>query len=433
MIIHKIPYRVLGELGQFEFNYYKSKGGKSYFTKQSGKEYYKTLGYKQSVLYYGASIDSYRITAQRYNFMTKQNDFQLSSRSIENQVLSESKRIKEAIKRKVEDRRMACEQWMGKANTFTYLTKRAYKNEYKEMFDQAPKELQRYLEGKEFKIEDPRKTIYVGIDDICCKEQKSKRKQIDIEELIRKERKRKGARAKGKKPYKESKYLFQTVCHISKSAQQFSMVSNNSDAILPHYTELINTFIKSVNCENDNKVFLTDGARDLQTQIQKEYGESPYKIILDWYHLAKKVSSQLMMGMKKSPIREDRETEIKQYLWYGLWDQAIISIEAIMPEDIKNKKALEILVGYIDRQNEMIPNYDLRKRLQLKNSSSRVEKENDILVAQRQKRKGMSWSKKGSNALATIQMINQLNQIESFHQSGEFIFNWAAWVMAQVE
>jgi hypothetical protein len=426
LILNKYPYRVLGELGRFEFYYYRTTGGKSYFEKQSGKEYYKTLGYKELVLYNGASIDSYRTTAQGYDYITKQNDFHLSPKSIENQIISESKRIKTSIRRKVQSQNSNDEQPIEQASSFAYLLDRDYKKEFKEMLEQAPEELQKHLVEKAVRVEDPRQTIYIEIDEICCKEQKSSRKQIDKEEEKRKEEKRKEARTKGKKPYRESKYLFQTVCHISKLEQRFSLVSNKKDSILPQYTELINTFVKSVNCQKDNKVFFTDGARDLQAQIQKEYGDTHSKMILDWYHLAKKVSSQLMMGMKRSSKREDKESEIKKYLWYGLCDQANNTINDIQAEDIKNQKALEILKGYIDRQNSMIPNYDLRKRLGLKNSSSRVEKENDLLIAQRQKRKGMSWSKKGSNALATIQMLKQLNQVESFHRSGEFIFDWAA-------
>ena len=49
--------------------------------------------------------------------------------------------------------------------------------------------------------------------------------------------------------------------------------------------------------------------------------------------------------------------------------------------------------------------YALRAGLGLRNSSNPVEKTNDILVAQRQKHNGMSWSKYGSSALAAIEMV----------------------------
>ena len=44
----------------------------------------------------------------------------------------------------------------------------------------------------------------------------------------------------------------------------------------------------------------------------------------------------------------------------------------------------------------------MRKQLGLPNGSSIGEKMNDLLVAQRQKHNGMSWSAKGSVALAAL-------------------------------
>ena len=55
----------------------------------------------------------------------------------------------------------------------------------------------------------------------------------------------------------------------------------------------------------------------------------------------------------------------------------------------------------------MIKCYVVRAKLGLRNSSNPIEKENDILVAQRQKHNGMSWSKNGSGSLASIKMVFQ--------------------------
>ena len=49
----------------------------------------------------------------------------------------------------------------------------------------------------------------------------------------------------------------------------------------------------------------------------------------------------------------------------------------------------------------MIPVYAVRRELGLRNSSNRGEKANDLLVAERQKHNGMSWSPSGSVALAS--------------------------------
>ena len=77
---------------------------------------------------------------------------------------------------------------------------------------------------------------------------------------------------------------------------------------------------------------------------------------------------------------------------------------------IKSQKALEDLAGYIKRKQENIPCYALRKALGLHNSSNPVEKENDLLVAQRQKGRGMAWSREGSAALAAVTVAGQNNE-----------------------
>ena len=417
----------MGELGRYEFKYYKTKKGESYFGNQSGKEYYKTLGYKQVVIYFGSSVNSYRKTSELYNYLTKQKNFRLSHKSIENQVISEATEIKKAMKCTIDSMDENYNDQLEEPKCFKGIEQKLYENQYKQMVEESPESIRELIKDQQNEIEDVKNTLYIEIDDICCKEQKSSRKEeIGYEQEQREKHKRKQARAKGKKPYKESKYLFQTVCYLSKSGQRFSIVTGRNDRILPKYPVLIKSFIKSTGLQNDNLIFLTDGAKSLQKEIKSAFRGNQVKQILDWYHLSKKVSSQLMMGMKISEKREEKETQIKQYLWYGLTEQAIMSIESIITKDVKNKKALETLIGYIERQKNMIPNYDLRKRLNLKNSSSRVEKENDIFIAQRQKRNGMSWSKRGSNALAIIQMMKMNNQIKSFYSNGIFKFDWAA-------
>ena len=67
----------------------------------------------------------------------------------------------------------------------------------------------------------------------------------------------------------------------------------------------------------------------------------------------------------------------------------------------KDQKELKVLIGYFQRNRALIPNYACRKKLSLVCSSNRVEKEKDFIVSARQKRNGMSWTRAGSDALAT--------------------------------
>jgi len=56
------------------------------------------------------------------------------------------------------------------------------------------------------------------------------------------------------------------------------------------------------------------------------------------------------------------------------------------------------LITYLHRNQACIPCYALRKKLGLRISSNPVEKANDLVVSNRQKHNGMSWSADGQPA-----------------------------------
>ena len=61
-----------------------------------------------------------------------------------------------------------------------------------------------------------------------------------------------------------------------------------------------------------------------------------------------------------------------------------------------------------------IPCYAVRKMLDLRNSSNIGEKANDLLVSERQKHNGMSWSKIGSVALASLTALVKNNEYKNW-------------------
>ncbi|RZB31096.1 MAG: hypothetical protein AEth_00779, partial [Candidatus Argoarchaeum ethanivorans] len=65
---------------------------------------------------------------------------------------------------------------------------------------------------------------------------------------------------------------------------------------------------------------------------------------------------------------------------------------SIDPSNIKAEFRIVKLIEYLKRNKPRIPNYELRKRLGLRNSSNIGEKMNDLLVSNRQKDNGMSWA-----------------------------------------
>src|SRR5258708_39979359 len=94
---------------------------------------------------------------------------------------------------------------------------------------------------------------------------------------------------------------------------------------------------------------------------------------------------------------------------------------------IKNKKELENLINYFDRNRSCIPCYALRKKLGLRVSSNHVEKANDVVVSNRQKHNGMSWSADGSTSLATLTAVwcHFVDRSWFFKGVIGFLFTWS--------
>lgn len=172
-------------------------------------------------------------------------------------------------------------------------------------------------------------------------------------------------------------------------------------------------------------VFFTDGARNLRTAIENVFGVFKPQIILDWYHVSRRVTETLSMaiGGTKEEKRKYRK-DVNKYLWVGDTAGAIKVLEGFAAQKlVKNKKKFLELISYIEKRAPNIPCYALRKLLSLRNSSSPAEKANDILVAKRQKHNGMSWSTVGSIAQAQIAASQKNGLMESFIENRANV-NW---------
>lgn len=174
-------------------------------------------------------------------------------------------------------------------------------------------------------------------------------------------------------------------------------------------------------------VFISDGARVIKEYVQKYFGFKQLYYILDWFHLEKKCEQFMSMGIKGTM---DKKREIKDklisILWTGNVEEAKSYVGKIKKKHVKSQKQLDDLCAYLDRKKYDIPCYALRSMAGVRNSSNPIEKANDIIVAQRQKHKGMSWSKKGSSALATITATCSNCETGNWLSSGKIEFKMAS-------
>jgi len=151
-------------------------------------------------------------------------------------------------------------------------------------------------------------------------------------------------------------------------------------------------------------VALSDGATQIRGQLRALFGVS-VTIILDWYHLAKRVYEQLCKCAHSAQEREGWEETVLAHLWHGRTDEALAFLGTLT---VRNEKAHRELLGYLQKHHSEIIDYARRQALGKPVGSGRIEKAVDQVVAMRQKHKGMSWSKAGSRSLALLK-IAQLN------------------------
>jgi len=253
--------------------------------------------------------------------------------------------------------------------------------------------------------EDPANTVNTAIDDVDVKKQKEDREQ--------------GTSTKEQK----NKYVHNTVAHVEKSGLKYVLNGYGIKSVL--------CFLLALILHNGlwgyRFQFFTDGHKTLNELILKFF--CWYKnigIILDWYHLEKKCKETLSLAMKGYRLRNKLLGELMPLLWYGLTDKAKALLEGIEATSVKNPEQLEKLIAYLERNKPYIPCYEIRKELGLRNSSAIGEKMNDLLVSDRQKHNGMSWSKNGSVALAAITALKRNKEHKRWFEKGEIEFKLAA-------
>ena len=233
--------------------------------------------------------------------------------------------------------------------------------------------------------EGPGKCCYISVDDIGVRFQKPERK---------------GKCKKGRS------FIENTVIHIQAEGKQYTLTAIGMDKA---FKLLVAFLLENRLMEDYRLVFFSDGATCIRDNIEKYFGFRQYTIILDWLHLEKKCNEFLSMGIKGSKDEKQRiKKELASILWTGRHQNAICYLESLKKSQVRNAVKIEELKDYIRRKSPNLTCYALRHELNLRISSNRVEKANDLVVAARQKHNGMSWSKNGSGALAVITatMIN---------------------------
>ena len=274
-------------------------------------------------------------------------------------------------------------------------------NEMREKIEEATKEYN--ARHEDFQIgsipdrflpeEDSSKAVLVSVDDVLVKHQKDERRAGFV---------------------KEKKNVANTVIHIHADGKSYILTAVGIRKAFVHLTAFL---LENGLLENRQLVFLSDGAKEIKDYAEKFFSWRPYILILDWFHLAKRVKEFCSMCIKlpkdkKGPIIK----KILSYLWVGNVDGAVAYVRSFAKAIIKNKDVIDEMCAYLERKKENICCHAIRRAFNLRLSSNAAEKSNDLVVADRQKHNGMSWSNNGSGALAALSAAYRNNTLRLWIQ-----------------
>lgn len=168
----------------------------------------------------------------------------------------------------------------------------------------------------------------------------------------------------------------------------------------------------------DRLIVVADGASWIRDFYSKELAIMALsELILDWYHLQKKCHDLLSMICQGRKIREEIEKQLLPLLWKGDVEAACQLLEGLRQKS-RNEKKLDELIGYLRKHQAEIPNYDQRRANCQFNGAGMVEKENDFLVARRQKHRGMQWVPNGADVICALRTVWFNGQWNAYWKTG---------------
>ena len=165
--------------------------------------------------------------------------------------------------------------------------------------------------------------------------------------------------------------------------------------------------------------FVSDGGRWLREFVREWLVRLPWvEVILDWYHLVKKCRDRISRMGGSRAEKEALRQAVLGALWRGEIDQALAHLDDYRAT-AKQVEPLEQLQGYLETRRASLPNYRERRARQQYIGSGQAEKANDLLVARRQKNRGMHWRIETSEALARLKLLQLNHEWNAYWADGQ--------------
>ena len=158
-------------------------------------------------------------------------------------------------------------------------------------------------------------------------------------------------------------------------------------------------------------VAITDGAQVIRQHLFSVFGVMLI-IILDWYHLGKKVRDLMSMIARN---KDEKNLHLK-FIFYHLWRGEVYTVMDYLEKKVqpKNQEKHRELISYLNKHRDEIIDYRRRKKAGKMIGSGCMEKSCDQVVGHRQKKKGMSWREAGSRSLGILRVTELNHQWKRF-------------------
>ena len=387
---------------------------REFFSPLQGEEKYQTEGFKEIALIYGTAEESFRKTSALLNRIRHQDEGGTPFRTVREATEHEGQLFQDHLKQKtrtifqsngftsegcpeevVSDARAPHSSVVAEEDIAELVGQYEVLEDWKQEMLNNP-----------VAYEDSEHSVNISIDEVGAKKQKEHREPTSSDPPSKKNR----------------EYVQNTVIHVEKGGQSYIL---NGDGVLCGLRLLLAFFLHN-DLLRRKLIFFVDGHSLYSAVLQFFSWHENLAVILDWYHLKKKCKELVSMVMKGRDLRNTVLEKLTPLLWHGLVDQAIIYLESLPESEIKNEEERLHLMRYLAKNRPMIPVYAIRKELGLRNSSNRGEKANDLLVADRQKHNGMSWSKPGSVSLASVTALKKNKEYPKWFRERELEFKLAA-------
>jgi hypothetical protein len=141
-------------------------------------------------------------------------------------------------------------------------------------------------------------------------------------------------------------------------------------------------------------------------------------LLLDWYHLRVRCAEEASRACRDRAAKARFLRRLRRRLWRGDVPGAVRVISEEVPR-ARPGAALVTFGAYLQARQAYIPDYRERWRACHYIGSGQVEKANDLLVARRQKGKGMHWSGETSDALAALSTLKLNQEWECYWQQSD--------------